>query len=147
MKWKRQVKEGFWDMEFVCVPFSRWMGKTKDLSTFELGMVYNGEPGAPVCVKNCKTAVFFMLNSFLCVWSMVHPPKDIQPTSHNCGKYWSQHGPAFLWNAFATLYSPCPKELRLFWEKRGEGVFLMFGILCHCTFSLDTLGISSVSLA
>ena len=27
---------------------------------------------------------------------MVHHPKDIQPTWHNCGKHWCQHGPASL---------------------------------------------------
>ncbi|XP_055725810.1 oligophrenin-1-like isoform X5 [Salvelinus fontinalis] len=51
---------------------------------------------------------------FPCVSRMVHYPKDIQPTWHNCGKHWSQHGPASLWNAFDTLQSPCPNKLRLF---------------------------------
>ena len=26
-----------------------------------------------------------------------------QPTRHNCGKHWSQHRPASLWNVFDTL--------------------------------------------
>ena len=26
--------------------------------------------------------------------------RTIQPTWHNCGKHWSQHSPASLWNAF-----------------------------------------------
>ena len=30
---------------------------------------------------------------------------------HNCGKHWSQHRPASLWNAFDTLWSPSPNEL------------------------------------
>ena len=67
------------------------------------------------CVKSCNAAVFFTLKGFLCVSRMIHHPKDIQPTWHNCGKHWSQHRPASLWNAFYTLWSPCPNELRLFW--------------------------------
>ena len=57
------------------------------------------------CVKNCNAAGFFTLNRFPCVSGMVHHPKDIQPTWHNFGKHWSQHGPASLWNAFDTLKS------------------------------------------
>ena len=55
-------------------------------------------PGAPVCVKNCNPAGFFTFNSFPCVSRMVHNPKDIQATSHNCGKHWNQLGPVSLWN-------------------------------------------------
>ena len=41
-----------------------------------------------------------------------------------------------VWNAFNTLQSPCPDELRLFWGQRGgvqlniRKVFLMFCTLC-----------------
>ena len=34
---------------------------------------------------------------------MVHHPNDIQTTWHNCGKHWSQHGPASLWNAWHLI--------------------------------------------
>ena len=75
-----------------------------------------------------------MLKSFPCVSRMVHHPKNIHPTWHNCGKHWSQHGPASPWNTFDTLKSPCHNELRLFWgQKRVQlnirKVFLMFAIL------------------
>ena len=108
-------------MYCMFVPFRGWMCKTK-------------EPGAPVCVKNCNAAGFFSLNSFLCVSRMVHHPKGIQPTWHNCGKHWSQHGSTSLWNAFNTVSSPWPDKLRLFWWQKGvqlniRKVFLMFGIL------------------
>jgi hypothetical protein len=43
---------------------------------------------------------FSTLNSFPCVSRMVHHPNDIQTTWHNCGKHWSHHGPASLWNAW-----------------------------------------------
>uniref|UniRef100_A0A8C7G8U6 GDP dissociation inhibitor 2 n=1 Tax=Oncorhynchus kisutch TaxID=8019 RepID=A0A8C7G8U6_ONCKI len=39
------------------------------------------------------------------------------PESMGRGRDWTnltQHGPAFLWNAFNTLWSPCPDKLRLF---------------------------------
>ena len=54
------------------------MGKTKDLSALQ-GMVEGmvEVPGAPVYVKNCNAAGFFMLNSFPCASRMVHQPKDI----------------------------------------------------------------------
>jgi hypothetical protein len=49
----------------------------------------------------------FHAQQFPCVSRMIHHPKDIQPTGHNCGKDWSQTGPASMWKAFNTLYSPC----------------------------------------
>jgi hypothetical protein len=86
------------------------MGKIKYESAFERGMLVGARCTGLSGVKNCNAAGFFTLNSFPCVSRMVHHPKDI----HNCGKYWSQHGTPSLWNAFDTLQSPCPDELRLF---------------------------------
>jgi hypothetical protein len=54
-------------------------------------------------VKNCNAAGVFTLNSDLWVSRMVHHPKDIQPTWHNCEKHWSQHGPASQLNAFTPF--------------------------------------------
>ena len=65
--------------------------ETTHLSPFELGMVA-GTRRTRLSVSRIAT-----LNSFPCVSRMVHHPKDIQPTWHNSGKHWSQHGPASLW--------------------------------------------------
>ena len=88
-----------WGMDCVSVPFRGWMGKTKDLSAFERGMVV-GARRTGLSVSSCWV---FHAQQFTCVWGMGHHPKDIQPTWHICGKHWSQHGPASLWNAFNTL--------------------------------------------
>ena len=102
-----------------------------------------------VCQKNCNTAGFFTLNSFLCVSRMVHHPMDIQPTWHNCGKLWSQHGTASLCNAFS---SPIRVPALMNWGcsevKRGcnlnnRKVFLMF---CTVSHSCDLLSIKGFSL-
>ena len=56
----------------------------------------------------------FTLNSFLCVSRMVHHPKDIEPTWHNCGKHWSQ------WRMLSTPCSPSPDKLSLFRGQKGS---------------------------
>jgi hypothetical protein len=88
----------------VSVPGRLLMGKTKYLSAFEQGMVV-GARLTGLSVKNCNAAGLFTLNSFLCVSRMVHHPKDIQPSRHNSGKHWSQHGSSSLWSVFDTLKS------------------------------------------
>ena len=122
-------------MDYVCVPFRGWMGKTKDVSAFKRGS--RCQAHRVECVRNSHAAGFFTLNSFPCVSRMVHHLKHIRQTWHHCGNHWSQHGPAFLWNAFDTFYSPRPKEVRQFWGQRGvqfniRKVFLMF-----CTLSVS----------
>jgi hypothetical protein len=72
------------------------MGKTKDLSAFERGMVvYAKHTG--FSVKNCNAAEFLMLNSLPCVSRMVHHPKNIQPT-------WQ------LWEALESTRASIPVE-------------------------------------
>ena len=71
----------------------------------------------------------FTLNSFPCVSRMVQHPKNIHPTSHNCRKHCSQHGPASLWNAFETLRSPCPNELRLYLGQKRDATQYQEGVL------------------
>ena len=100
----------------VCVPFRDWMGNTKYLNRLRIGARCTG-----LCQELQRCWVFHTTVSPPCVSRMVHNPKDIQPTWQNCGKHWSQHGPASLWNAFDTLSCPCPDELRLFW---GHIIFL-----------------------
>ena len=100
-----------WGMDCVCVPFRGWMGKTKYLSAFERGSRCQALQFE--CVKTCNAVGFFILNSFLCVSRAVHHPKDIQPTWHNCGKHWSQHGVLFWGEVQLNI-------------RKG---FLMFGIL------------------
>ena len=46
-------------MECVCVPFRAWMGKTKDLSAFERGMVVGARrTGWKVCQELLRCCVF-----------------------------------------------------------------------------------------
>jgi hypothetical protein len=103
-------------MYCASVPFRGWMGKTKDWSAFERGMVVGS--GAPVCVKNCNAAGFFTFNSFQCVSRMVHHPKDIQTTWQLCEATDSTWA-SIAMECFGHLTSPCPDEIRLYWEQRG----------------------------
>ena len=116
MKGRRRLNQDFETLETWICAIQRVNGKDKYLSAFEWGMVVGARFE---CVKNCNLAGFFTLNSFPCESTIVHHPKDIHPTWHNCGKHWSEHGLAFLWNAFDALKSPCPKELRLFWGQKA----------------------------
>ena len=123
MKGRRQVKDVFVILETierwnVCVPLMV-NGQDKRLSAFEWGIVVGVKRTSLNVSTNCNAAGFYTLNSFLCVSRMIHHPKDIQPTQQNCGKHCIQHGPASLWNAFDSLYSPCPDELSLFWGQNG----------------------------
>jgi hypothetical protein len=40
-------------------------------------------------VSKSATLLGFSSSAVSHVWRMVHHPKDIQPTWHNCGKHWS----------------------------------------------------------
>jgi hypothetical protein len=72
-----------------------------------------------------------MLNSLPRVSRMVHQPKDIQPTWHNCGNHSSHLGPASLWNAFDTLLIPCP----MYWGCSEECVLNV--LYTQCILFLD----------
>ena len=97
-------------MDCVSVPFRRWTGKTKYWSASERGMVV-GARCTSLCVSRTATVLGFSCSTFLCVSRMVHHPKDIQPTWHNCGKHWSQHGPA--WNLIESMPRQIEAVLRI----------------------------------
>ena len=97
MKGSRQVKEG----------------KTNDLSAFEWGMVVSARCTGLFQKLQCWWV--FTLKSFLWVSWMVHHPKAFQSIWHNCGKHWSQYGPA---SAFRP-YRACPDEFSPFWGQNG----------------------------
>jgi hypothetical protein len=118
-------------MDCVCVPFRGWMGKIKDVSAFERGMVVGARRTGLSVSRTATLLVFFSLNSFPCVSRMVH-----YPTWHNCGKHWSLHGPASLWNAFDTLQS-MPDELRLFWGQKWVQHNMRKELLMFSTFSVN----------
>ena len=99
-------------MDCVCVPFRGWTGKTKYLSAFERGMVV-GARRTGLSVKNCNAAGFFTLNSFPCVSRMVHHPKDIQTSWHNCGEALESTWASIPVECFDTLLSSVHQPVNL----------------------------------
>jgi hypothetical protein len=122
-------------MDCVCGQFRGWMVKTQALSAFERGMVV-GARRSRFVLRTANTPRFFTLNSFSVYHERPTAQRTFQPIWHNCGKHWSRHGPASLWNAFehlaeshATTNWGCSegqKEAQLNVRK----VFLMFCPLC-----------------
>ena len=138
MKGMRQVQEGFLSPEstetwIVCVCHSEG-----DLNAFQQGMVI-GARRTGLSLSRMVAAGMFTLNRFPCV----HHPKENKPTWHNCGKHWSQYGPASLWNALDTLQCQCPDELRLFWGQKRVQLNIRKVLLMFCPLSIDGI-ISSI---
>ena len=94
----------------------------KDLSTIERGMVVGAfEQGMVVGARRTG-----LCQELQCCW-VYHtqqfpvcikngPPPKGHPA--NCGKHWSQHGPASLWNAFHTLQSK-PQRIEIVLIAKG----------------------------
>ena len=83
------------------------MGKTKDLSAFKWGMVV-GARRTGVCLKTATLLGF----SHLAVSCVYQEWSTTQRTSSQLDTTVGTIG--VVWNAFETLRSPCPEELRIF---------------------------------
>jgi hypothetical protein len=85
---------------YVCHSEGEW-ARQKKLSAFERGMVAD-DRHTDLHQELQRCCVFHTQQFSVCIKNGP-PPKDIQPTLHNCGKHWSQLGPVSLWNTFGTL--------------------------------------------
>ena len=94
------------------------MGKAKYLSALEWGMV--------VGVKNCNAAGFFTLSSFFFVSRMVHHPKDIQPTLHNCGMEALESWASIPVECFQHLVESMPRRIEAVLRTKGGGGVTLF---------------------
>jgi hypothetical protein len=127
MKGRRPVKEWFWnlDMSCVCVPFRGWMGKTKDLSPFERGMVV-GARRTSLSVSRTAPLLGFSHStvSRLCQdWSTTQRTSSQHDTTvGSIGVEMGQHPCGML----LTHCSRCTGEFRLFWGQRGQLNIVLF---------------------
>jgi hypothetical protein len=77
------------------------MGKTKDLSAFEPGMVVGA--GRTGFVSRTETLLGFSRSTVSRIDQEWSTTQSTSSQLDNCGKHWSQHGQASLWNVFNTL--------------------------------------------
>jgi hypothetical protein len=74
---------------YVCHSAGRWARQNIEVPLNRVCATCTG-------LSVSKTAMllgFIMINSFPFASGMVHHPKDMQPTSHSCGKHWRQLHP------------------------------------------------------
>jgi hypothetical protein len=98
MKGRRQVKEGFLSLKtietlIVCVPFRGWMGKTKDSSAFEQGMVVGASVSSTATLQG-----FFHTQQFpLCIKNGPPPKRHLANLTQ-------------LWEALESTWASIPVE-------------------------------------
>jgi hypothetical protein len=115
-------------------------GKTKDVSAFEQGMVV-GARHTGLC-QELQRCWIIHTQQFQCVSRMVHDPKDIQTTWHDCGKDWIQHGPC------GTLSKPCRVHALSNWGysegKNIKKVWCLSTLYLYCIYTLYTISIYTI---
>ena len=88
--------------KFLCMcTIQRMNGQDKIFKCLWMG--YGSRCQVHRFVSTTATLLGFSHWTVSCVSRMVQNPKDIQPTWHNCGKHWSQHGASIPVECFQQL--------------------------------------------
>jgi hypothetical protein len=149
---RRWVKEGFLSLKtinnrIVCVPFRGWMGKTKYLSAFELGMV-GGARRTSLSVKNWSLGGFFTLKFPVCIKNGPPPkghPANLTQLLEALESTWAsvpvEHFPHLV-GVSSVLYTVYMFSLILWYQRCKES--LLFNLfpcrLCYMTVWAEVIG-------
>ena len=117
-------------MDCVCVPIRGWMGKRKDLSAFEQGMVVGARHTVWVCQELQRCWVFH--NSFPCVYQEWSPT---QRTSSQLDTTVGRIGVTVAQHPCGIFSTPCRVHAQTNWGcsevRRGWGYRNNIPIVLH----------------